>query len=292
MKRFLQPKTKKIAKRLDEMTMEEAAHAKIREKLVESAYKLGIPVVLREQEEKKEEKPPIWSDPAHERWYNALSVAETGSFENPWIRTTGKNSTAYGPVQMTVSTVEDYYNRYPDLFKGNEQYVTQFIEQGKKFKEHMDTDDPVYGRGKPGTLSGQEFHEPYMRLSNAVITGMRSDMERMKKLKPGEFNVDVLTQRWRGVPQEQDPKYYEKVNARLKELENPSPSPTTSPAPTPVASAPPATTESSDEYTVQKGDTLSAIAKRTGKTVDAIAKASRIADPNKIGVGQKIKIPK
>ena len=41
-------------------------------------------------------------------------------------------------------------------------------------------------------------------------------------------------------------------------------------------------------YTVQKGDTLTAIAKKYNTTVDALAKASGITDPNKIHVGQTI----
>lgn len=43
-------------------------------------------------------------------------------------------------------------------------------------------------------------------------------------------------------------------------------------------------------YTVVKGDTLAKIAKKYGTTVDAIAKLNGIANPNKIKVGQKLKI--
>jgi LysM repeat protein len=45
------------------------------------------------------------------------------------------------------------------------------------------------------------------------------------------------------------------------------------------------------EYEIVSGDTLGAIAKKTGVSVDAIAKANGIADPNKIKVGQKLQIP-
>lgn len=44
-------------------------------------------------------------------------------------------------------------------------------------------------------------------------------------------------------------------------------------------------------YTVKRGDTLSAIAARYGSSVSAIARASGIANPNLIHVGQKLTIP-
>jgi predicted chitinase/nucleoid-associated protein YgaU len=44
-------------------------------------------------------------------------------------------------------------------------------------------------------------------------------------------------------------------------------------------------------YTVQPGDTLSAIAERHGSTVDAIAQANGITNPNFIQVGQQLRIP-
>lgn len=51
------------------------------------------------------------------------------------------------------------------------------------------------------------------------------------------------------------------------------------------------TTEAQPQtYTVQKGDTLSKIAKKYGTTVAALAAANNIANPNLIYVGQKLKI--
>lgn len=59
------------------------------------------------------------------------------------------------------------------------------------------------------------------------------------------------------------------------------------PVETPVES----TQESDIIYTVVKGDTLSGIAKRYGTTYQKLAAYNGIADPNKIIVGQKIRIP-
>lgn len=71
---------------------------------------------------------------------------------------------------------------------------------------------------------------------------------------------------------------------------------TTKPAAAPKPSAPKPTTpkpaaSTEKVYTVKKGDTLSAIAAKYGTTYQALAEYNGIADPNKIIVGQKIRIP-
>lgn len=53
----------------------------------------------------------------------------------------------------------------------------------------------------------------------------------------------------------------------------------------------PTPTPSGKTYTVRSGDTLSAIAKRFGTTVQAIAQLNGIKDVNKIYVGQVLRIP-
>ncbi|MFE7111748.1 peptidoglycan-binding protein [Streptomyces sp. NPDC057575] len=50
-------------------------------------------------------------------------------------------------------------------------------------------------------------------------------------------------------------------------------------------------TSSSGTYTVQKGDTLSSIATAHKTTVAALAKLNGLSDPNKLSVGQKLKVP-
>ena len=65
----------------------------------------------------------------------------------------------------------------------------------------------------------------------------------------------------------------------------PAPSPATPPAPEPAPSGP-------IRYTIQPGDTLTAIAGKYGVSVNAIIAANNISNPNLIQVGQQLIIPK
>jgi LysM repeat protein len=81
------------------------------------------------------------------------------------------------------------------------------------------------------------------------------------------------------------------------ELTPTAPPPTVVPtaAPTQVPTVAPAPTTPPGggmvTYVVQRGDTLYSLARRYGTTVEAIASANGIANPNQIKVGQTLKIP-
>jgi len=64
--------------------------------------------------------------------------------------------------------------------------------------------------------------------------------------------------------------------------------------PAPGAALPKACTPRTDwpEYTVQPGETLSSIARRTDSTVEALVTANCLANPDVIQVGQKLRVPK
>lgn len=65
-------------------------------------------------------------------------------------------------------------------------------------------------------------------------------------------------------------------------------------APTSGEAAPPtATLDPANQqiYTIQAGDSLSAVAGRFGTTLDAIVKANELSDPNVVYVGQRLIIP-
>lgn len=65
----------------------------------------------------------------------------------------------------------------------------------------------------------------------------------------------------------------------------------TPPASTPAASPSPQASAAARTYVVQRGDTLSSIARQFGTSVDAIAAANGITNPSLIGVGQVLVIP-
>ena len=76
---------------------------------------------------------------------------------------------------------------------------------------------------------------------------------------------------------------------------SPSPRPTASPTPTPRPTASPTPTPtptpSAATYTVQSGDTLTRIATRFGTTTRILMDLNAITDPNRIRIGQVLKLP-
>ena len=68
-----------------------------------------------------------------------------------------------------------------------------------------------------------------------------------------------------------------------------TPKPQTLPTVTPVPRPPP--TPTPGVYTVEAGDTLSGIAGRFGLTLEQIVQANRLADPDRLQVGQRLTLP-
>lgn len=72
---------------------------------------------------------------------------------------------------------------------------------------------------------------------------------------------------------------------------SPSPSPSSSPSPTPTPTATPTPVPTAQVHVVERGETLTQIARQYGVTLAALEAANGIKDPNLIVVGQKLKIP-
>lgn len=103
----------------------------------------------------------------------------------------------------------------------------------------------------------------------------------------GLSKTELETLRSTVTEQERQIRQLEDENMKLRslnglEIKNP-PAGTTASKPTAAAS--------SDTYTIRAGDTLAKIARNTGSSAEAIARANGIKNAAKISVGQKIKIP-
>lgn len=199
----------------------------------------------------------------------------------------GKPSSAYGPFQFTKSTIQDLSQRHPDIFSGSEQYVSSFIQQGRKMLANPN--DPKYGYGGSGDLATKEQHQEYMDMSRAGVDAMAKDLkiDMSKPLSPQDESR--LVQRFRGVPLEKGYRdaYYKAVsnmgtNAAAPKPKEEKPKPTT-PTTTTQEPAP------ANIHSVGRGDNLSRIAKKYGTTVEEILKKNpSIKDPNRINPGDKI----
>lgn len=62
-------------------------------------------------------------------------------------------------------------------------------------------------------------------------------------------------------------------------------------APAPAAATAPTTTGQTTTYTVVAGDTLAAIARRYGTTIDELVRLNNIANPNVLSLGQQLIVP-
>ena len=93
-------------------------------------------------------------------YYEDISRAETGSYDNPWIRTTlaGSGSSAYGPAQLTGTTAKHYRDK-PEMNWSEEEmdYLNRFGNQADMFLEvgGSDMEKSLALRG----LEGQQAEE-------------------------------------------------------------------------------------------------------------------------------------
>jgi len=224
--------------------------------------------------------------------------------EKLYIRTGGRDpnkpnltSTAYGPFQFTRSTVKDLSSRHKDLFSGSEEYVNKFMQQGSKMLK-MGENDPTYGFGGKGELSGEESHAGYMDMSRAGLAAMAKDIG-VDLSKPLSSEDEIkLVRRFRGVDLSKDKKYWEAYNKGKtykkpeEKVTTPEEKVTTQEKNVTTQEKNVTTTEISD-HTVESGDTLSQIARKYGKKLsDVLQSNPQITNPDQIKPGQKIKLPK
>ena len=154
-------------------------------------------IALEELEEVRKSKEP--DRELAVRVYEALTVPETGAFEDPFIRTEfipEEGSTAYGPVQITKGLMED--PRYSDIDDPYESIARQrLINQGEKFarfgnrdwerllesgeitQKEADEAAALYEYGKSGDyVRDDRDKEDYKRYAVSIINRKLKDLEK------------------------------------------------------------------------------------------------------------------
>ena len=130
-------------------------------------------------------------------------------------RAGGGKSSAYGPVQMTASTVKGFMKTQPDLFKTIKPYADQFVAQGTKMLK-ADVKDSKYGLGCVGDLCDEKHNVNYQKMAVAVIKGKAKE-KGIDLSKPlSDRDRDNLVSYWRGATEQQDPRYFKTFREAFK----------------------------------------------------------------------------
>ena len=182
--------------------------------------------------------------------YDAYKFAETGSFDDEWIRTTDSDadggSTAYGPVQLTLGLLENYRDNKPQIYSQHSNVGDKLIKQGNLFNYYGNEPDIEYHPSHAGLFaapyrglshiqdwlgnfgigSGESIHEAYDYGGHGsdMHSGLQSEykdfaqammmdmwQENMNKENP----VQSFIEAWRGKTIDEDPDYYKRFNTHL-----------------------------------------------------------------------------
>lgn len=176
--------------------------------------------------EQVEQKSPVQqmadsasSGGVEDRLYDAFASAETGSFVNPWIRTTSQpkgGSTAYGPTQITRTKASDYAGLNP---KGRKKAVispesVKFVKEvlipmqdkmnkygGKDMKPGFE----AYDYGGSGEFDVENYGDAYKKLAKEML---------MYDYNQAGGDIDKTIRLWRGVAD--DERYNKEVKSKFK----------------------------------------------------------------------------
>lgn len=156
-----------------------------------------------------------------DKMYAGLSHAETGSFQNPYIRTTDNTSkggsTAFGPVQITYKLAQGAdKNGYlsPDSKIFYEQVMKPKYEQMLKHGNNsgkIPDYNPIYDYGGNAGFDPTQHSQDYEQFAKDIIAGVA---------KESGGNEGTFIQKWRGQSVNQDPSYYQKVQLGKKLFTN------------------------------------------------------------------------
>lgn len=297
MRRFLDKKTDVPMQESREMCMEEVGKMKIREKLLETALSVGCLLNLTEQNQEKQPEDPM-------KPYMDVLRAEEGFKTKAYKDTKGIQTIGVGFNLTRPDTQKVFQQCFGDqcgdvLTRAKNPKVGMTYAEVEKLTRHdlQTTFLPRVQKLVPDFEKMPETTKTALLSSTwrGSLAGSPKTLGLIKAGKGSEAAAEYLRNKeyeeakrtGSGVA-----KRMEREAEGIRMIGAPVAQPTTPAAPaTPKPTPQPATQPaSSSDYQVRKGDTLSGIAKQTGKSVEQIARENQITDPNKISVGQRIKI--
>jgi len=153
-----------------------------------------------------------------EQMYNAIASAETGGEQNPYIRTKvrpPKGSTAFGPVQLTGTTAEDFVTRNQVSPEAAAFYRSRMQPIYKNFAYYgNEPNKPGYDKkweyGGTGGFDPNVDAQGYKRLATDVMSSLWN--------KAGG-NPERFIQLWRGEDRGADPRYFNNVMSHFKGMQ-------------------------------------------------------------------------
>jgi hypothetical protein len=148
-----------------------------------------------------------------------IMQAETEGEKDRFIRTRIRGevenrtaSSAYGPVQITMSLMKDYAQRLPQLFTRTEMnYMWAFVKQGRKFLSigQRNKSHSVYGNGGSG--------DAYFRTEEGIQLYFQVALKIWQHhIRSEGGDIVQAMVRWRGVGVGSDPRYYRGIFQYLR----------------------------------------------------------------------------
>lgn len=296
MRRFLEEKVDVVVQEQQEYSIEDNARMKIRKKLLESALGLGILLNLAEQTPANPPEDPLAP-------YMDMLRDEEGVRTKMYKDTKGIPTIGVG-FNLTRSDASDVFrqcfgDQCNDVFaRANDPKRGMSAAEVEKLTRY-DLEKTFLPRTQKAVKGFENL--PLEARTALVSSAYRGSLLGSPKTlglinagKGGEAAAEYLRNR----EYEKAKKTGSGVAGRMEreaekfKLIGASPAPTTTapaPAPAPVAAKQDAAGDY-QEYEIKKGDSLSVISKRTGKSVEDLAKQNNISDPNKIQIGQKLRI--
>jgi LysM repeat protein len=298
MRRFLDQKTDVTIQEHKELSMEDIARMNIRQKLLETALVAGISLVLTEQSPAKEPEDPL-------KPYMDTLKAEEGFKTRAYKDTKGIQTIGVG-FNLTRPDTQKVFqacfgDQCGDVLTRARNPKAGMTEAEVERLTRYDLERTFLPRVKKLVPDFEKMPEATRSalLSSTWRGALPGSPKTLSLINAGKGN-EAAAEYLRNKEYEEAKKSGSGVAGRMerdaeaiKLIGAPAPTPTpVSPATTKPVAPKEETPGGYEDYEVKKGDTLSGISKRTGRSVEAITKASSIKDPNKIGVGQKIRIPK